>query len=504
MAVIGSPSSGYGKVEPVKNYLGESLQYINDDQFRRKQAEEEKAQRAAAASAAAQKEERDIRAKVAGDATEKFKAKATENGNFNDSLTDYAASSLPDYVDNYTNYVKTGNPEYLKRANNILASFDTFKQAADVMNGITEDYTKNADKKDPRSVQYFKENLGSMEKGNVVFHRDKNGQARLTVFKSDENGNPTDVIVKDQDVISYAQSLAPTNKFDRQGLLADFYKNNPLSTTTKDNNFLSVTKNNPEEKRGQAESLADYIVANPQGLRDAWAEMNKGEYKTTFTPDEKKKVRDYLVENTLGGYAKIYKEDRDYNAQTARAAEVRQAKKEEPASYGTVEVPPIYNNSPFKPLNGYQAVSTTNTKPITAIKTYFNGQEATLSNPKLESYTVFQNPNGQRQILAEVSYLDVKSSKLSPQEEKMFSIGSAKPEEQRTEQEKMVISSVMKGAEYKKVVVPLSESDALKYAKQLGLGSVNQMKDAAKGYSNQPQQQAQPTQSKWATKNKRK
>ena len=493
MAVIGSPTSGFANVQPTKNYLGETLQYINEDQFRRKQAEEEKKQREAAAAAAAQKQQAEQRASVSKDANEKFKFKATENGNFNDALTDYSVGSLSDYVEAQTDYINTGNPQSLKRANNILASFDAFKQSADFMNGITEDYVKNADKKDPNSVQYWKENVGSMAKGNLVFHRDKNGQARVTVFKTDEKGNPTDVMVKDQDVISYANSLRPTENFDTQQALKEFYANNPLRTTTTAKGAWSYTTQDLEQKRPQAEDLAKVIVSTPSALRNEWQKMH-GEYKTDFTDEEKKQVFDNFVKNTLGGYGAKNSTEYDYDAVTRRMAENRKAK-EEKTSYGVVEIPPIYNNSNFKPLNGYQAVSVSGTKPITVIDAVVNGKKLDpISSPKLESYTVFQNANGKRQILAEVSYLDVKSSTLSPEEQRNFTVGSVKNEDQRNDAEKLAISKVMKGAEYKKAVVPMSESDALKYAKQLGFKDVNEMKDAAKGYSSQPNQpQAQPS-----------
>ena len=60
--------------------------------------------------------------------------------------------------------------------------------------------------------------------------------------------------------------------------------------------------------------------------------------------------------------------------------------------------------------------------------------------------------------------------------------------------EKLVVSKVMKGAEYKKTVTALNESDAFKFARPLGFRDVNEMKNAAKGYSSQPNQpQAQPS-----------
>lgn len=353
MAVIGSPTSGFANVQPTKNYLGETLQYINEDQFRRKQAEEEKKQREAAATAAAQKQQAEQRASVSKDADEKFKFKATENGNFNDALTDYFVNIMSAYTDSKMDYINTGNPQSLKKANNLLASADAFKQSADFMNGITENYAKDPSKYDPNSVQYWKENIGSMAKGNVVFYPDKNGQARVTVFKTDEKGNPTDVMVKGQDVISYANSLRPTENFDTQQALKEFYANNPLSTTQTQKGAWTYSRQNPEEKRPQAEELAKAIVSTPSALRNEWQKMH-GEYKTDFTEEEKKQVFDNFVKTTLGGYGAKNSTEYDYDAVTRRMAERRQAKKDEVQLTTTTfgDTKPIldnFNNEYFYP-----------------------------------------------------------------------------------------------------------------------------------------------------------
>ena len=322
---IGNQNAGYANLEPTKNYLGEALQYIGNDQFRRQQAEEEKAQRAAQAKAVQAQKEQSLRQDVAKDIDEKFKWQATENRNLNDTLTNAFVDIKNRYADAQTRYIKTGDTQALKEANNLLSNFSLMKQGADTMNGITERYMKDPAKYDPASIDNFKKNAGSMEKGNMVIGFDPSGQMRVNVFDTDEKGNPTKILVKDADAASYFQSLAPTEKFDYGAAKEKFYKDNPLDEvkyTTKD--FRTVYKKQvTPEKVDQAENFAKYIISTPTALRQKWAEMHDGEYKVNFTPEEKQMIAKSVKEDIVNGYSTKNENIEDFSARTSRMAENR-------------------------------------------------------------------------------------------------------------------------------------------------------------------------------------
>ncbi len=165
-------------------------------------------------------------------------------------------------------------------------------------------------------------------------------------------------------------------------------------------------------------------------------------------------------------------------------------------TYTTVEVAPEFTKAGVTPRKGYKTVSVTGSKPIPGVKGFVevneeikdakgNGtgkyrkskKEKIYSLAQLDAYTVETLPNGERSVTAVITYPDIKTSTLSPEEENVFL--KFRNGGKLTETEEMTVSRVTKGAEYKKEVVRLSEKDAFKFSKQMGFDNVNQMKDAA-------------------------
>ena len=94
----------------------------------------------------------------------------------------------------------------------------------------------------------------------------------------------------------------------------------------------------------------------------------------------------------------------------------------------------------------------------------------------LDAYTVEKMPNGQRSVTAVINYPIIKTSTLSAEEQLTFK--KANSGQKLNEDEQLTLDKITKGAEYGKKVVRLTEKEAYKFAKQMGLPDVNAMKDA--------------------------
>lgn len=160
--------------------------------------------------------------------------------------------------------------------------------------------------------------------------------------------------------------------------------------------------------------------------------------------------------------------------------------KKDKITYGIVTTPPVYEENGYKSAKGYKAIAIQGTTSLEAL-TYFVGKkEETITNANIQSYTVRVLPNGVRQIVAEITYQDVKGQKV-----KEAKTGKPITIDDMADSGSGSGNSTTIGEQNKVKVIPLTEKDAKIFALQMGFKSVNEMKDAARSGEKEDNKQTQ-------------
>ncbi len=486
MAAIGKVGS-FATVQPSRDSIGVAMSATEDAGF--KYREEERL----ANEAKAKKQEADL----------------ADMESFDKSIvpTITGYSSIDDPIIAYTTEVKVKGADLTRQMN---ATSDPYKKADlkmqrnKLVQGISllNQYPKILTEKsaeiakgildgkyNPREVDAVNSIAKSIGSGKYKMYVDDNYVARIDIYDFDEEtGQPTKVIEKGLSLGDLSNRLTPFVKstYDTNGGIAEqIVSQYKQDKSTIEKNFTTTEKDIFTEKLdADLKRKASEIAKLPNEAFEIWAKMGNTP-KRSFKENEIAEIADYIYKDLKGRYNNETKSTVDYGSKLAFSKN-RDEKEKEKVRTAAVETPPEFTGAGIKPRDGYKTISVTGSKPVLAISgsgedTMSDGSKKTVNklfnNATLDAYTVVTNPSGKRQVVGLINYPDVKTSTLTaPGKDAWSAFLENKP---LTEAQELTVSRIIKGAEYKKQVVTLSEKDAYKYAIQLGYDNVNQMKDAA-------------------------
>lgn len=478
-------TGAFATVQPLqRNDIGDALQQVEENGFRyraEKRLEDEKK-----AKAEADKQ------KALDDDLSKINAQTTGYGS-PDAVAIGAGSKLRDAVADKWREMQSGkisSTEYNIFKQNALSEISAIDQANKRINTQASDYAKQvADGKiDSAFAEDAKKFGGVYDNGNIYTEVGPDGKLVLIPFEKSQDGKI--IPLGRSDVKSFgSNAFTPIPNYDIESDMAGFRKSNePDLTESLGYTTKTGTKGLTPRLERVIDAKVDAIVADPLTLASVYSKIS-GEAKRILSEDEKKLAKDYLVKR----YEGMYNTEKTIDEATQRAnlnLSERKYKddkeKEQIVSFGQVETPPQYEETGIKPREGYKTVSISGKQvPVNVIKAKEkdgNGKvtDKSYNLATLKSYTVTTKPDGQRAIVGEISYPDIKTSTLSEADKDILEIPDLSATTEQKAQKELVLSKVTKGAEYKTKIVNLTEEDAFKFAKNMGLKNVNEMKDASK------------------------
>lgn len=301
MAPIGSKFS-YAQVEAPKDSIQESMQYVNELDYRAKQdrlkAEEAKAK--------AQKEKDDA---MATD-LEKIKAISVGKRGYDAPVIEAANLLRKQYADNYRdlNSGKLSKTEFEIKKNNIFSQVDLMKQKSQSI--IDKTKTLSEMLKDGKLEDGFEDKalkLGkSIDNGHIYTELDSDGNVNMIAYDVDENGNKT--IIEKSSLADFGNSsLNPVTKVNYQKEIEEFKKNNALGLI--ESLGTNIKTGVKELKKGSnidknIEAFAEAKVSDPNALSVAYRNAT-GNFETDIKDPEKIKIaKDWIYNQTFNSYAK--------------------------------------------------------------------------------------------------------------------------------------------------------------------------------------------------------
>lgn len=469
---IGRTGSFATTEAPQDNVL-QSMRYVDQLDYRAKQ------DKALADQEKAKKDAENL--KEIDDYRNKFGVNLTGNQNINDLVIPYA-SQARDKAAELTKRIQlsSNNQEKAKLMadrNRIVQSFDVLKQVPDILNAKAKEIAEGIEKGkfNERDVDAIQETLGQLEKGQAHLYVDDNGQARVTIFKTDENKNPTGIIDKEQTIVELINSATPYLKptYDINGGIAEqFTSQVKLDETEIQKGFTTVTQKQLSDRvKQQAKKKGQEVSTIDSEVYELWQRMGN-QPKRKFTEEDRQKVAKYVEEDLLNRYNTEYKKEIDQSGILAQQKFAYDKKKEDQktATFGQVEVPRSIRAAGYTPSKGYKAVSVTSSKPFPIL--------GGITLASVNSYTVTSDGTGKKRIIAEVVYPDVKTTTLTAKEQQAWDTFLKEPEKLTPEQD-LEVSRISKGATNKTSIISLDEADSFKLAKQIGLNNQNEVMEAA-------------------------
>ena len=337
-------------------------------------------------------------------------------------------------------------PENLKRVT------DFYSSQAQMYN---EGVANNRLWRDPMFERAFQDGFQ-----NVAVDLDENGLPIVGFI--DKNNDGVNDVVGVQPFEEIKNMYSPFQfqpKFDYDALLKDATaKIQPETNQTDDGNVQIKTTGLPKDKAtSYARSL--FVQADGSPTPEMMSVARERGLNPFDVNDQNSVVNSFVSDMSLrtkSGREETRKDSAlDWERERRLAASEKKAE-DNPVSLNVVETPPIYKEANRMPAKGYKTVSLTNGPVVNSIVV----KGKTITNPRMDSYSVFKNKNGVNQIVAEISYEDTKGASRE-----VFTGGDTAKENT--------------GLRLKTKVVVLTQEDAVKFARKIGFQNTNEMKRAA-------------------------
>lgn len=319
----------YATTEAPQDNILQAMRYVDQLDYRAKQ------DRALADQEKAKKDAENL--KEIEDYRNKFGVNLTGNQTVNDLVIPYA-SQARDRAADLTKRIQLSNnnqekAQLMAERNRIIQSFDVLKQVPDVLNAKAKEIADGVEKGkyNERDVDAVQEVLGQIENGKAHLYIDDNGQARITTFKTDENGQPTGIIEKEQTIVELINSATPYLKptYDIKGGIAEqFTSQVKLDEIEIQKGFTTITQQQLSDRvKEQAKKKGQEVATIDSEVYELWQRMGN-EPKRKFTAEDREKVAKYVEEDLLARYNTTYKKDIDQAGALAATKDAREAKKD--------------------------------------------------------------------------------------------------------------------------------------------------------------------------------
>ena len=447
----------YATLQPVQgDPIGKALDTVEQNAFKYREEEAAKAKLA--------KEGEEKRLQDIDEMKVDFNFDVSGYNGVDGPIYGIALKGREDVADLQTKMIENPNMSQVEKANikqriqKYDQTFKYLKQFAPMLKTHMDEVTKGIKegKYFDGDIKKLEKELGQFESGNYELFIGKNNDPTVVIYDTNEKGERVGVL-KQTPLGNFINSLTPRKNFDYNAFMKGSTEGIKATTVSRQtgSNITEKQQITPDIVRS-ANSAAEYIMSDP----DTRSIMEE-QFGTEGDALKQKVVNDFLARIETKDLQKLDTGFLNY----ARGVQKDQ---EEQATFGVVETPPEFASSGVKSAKGYKTVSVTGSKPLTRVGDY--------NLATLDAYTVEKMPNGQRSVTAVINYPIIKTSTLSAEEQLTFK--KANSGQKLNEDEQLTLDKITKGAEYGKKVVRLTEKEAYKFAKQMGLPDVNAMKDA--------------------------
>lgn len=450
---VGSKNA-FANIQPVNDPLAGAITFA-DDVFARKRKED-------ADKLAIQKKEEESKLKDYADWDGKFDPKIIGNSSIDDPLIGMAMTAKNRVADiNKELYSTTDfrkKAELMSERNKMLQSFEVANQTPALIKEKVKQLEEGIKqgKYNPRDVDFMLKISEQIESGKFELNYDDRGVAKIKIYDTDENGQPKGIL-KETSLGDLVNAYNPKLAFNYEGYKDTTLKNvKPEGYGSQSGSIVVKGTRISDANLKQAETFANVIINDPNKLYEA---------QYLFQEKDPVKLKEKLEEDFITSIAT----EREQSLDTGYLNYQRgvQKDKEKEARYKVVDIPDPFlsPSNQYRPASGFKAVSVSNPKTVDFIKGY--------SLPKLNSYTV-ADVNGEKRILAEITYPDIKGSTLTKEDESniekvLAKLGSSNTSPEEKEDAKLELSRITKGAEIKTEVVLLDEADAYKLGANSGI-----------------------------------
>ncbi len=218
----GHAGGAYAKLERTPNYVGEALTNLGNVAFRDRQFKQEQADKVQAQKAAQAKSDLDTRQKEIDDLDKLNKEhpliKTGQEKIDNPNLRS-AFEFKKVYADARANYLKTGNPDDVAKYQNALSSLDGLSKLPEMYNTFSADLIKGSAEGlyNTNSAEKKAKILDLFQKGNYTYSPDKNGNALISVYDTDENGKVSNIVANQLSGEQLLQQMKPIQSFNYNG-----------------------------------------------------------------------------------------------------------------------------------------------------------------------------------------------------------------------------------------------------------------------------------------------
>ena len=298
MGVLGG-AGGYATVTPIQgNPIGESMQNVENSAFKYN------AQRIADERTRIEEEQnaqnlKDARLKEDIAYADKHKIIPTTIGSVNKAVLDFSVDNKNMYSQAKDILRTSNNPEERRAATetmtNLESSFEIAKALPEMLNASAKDLEEGvrAGKYNPLSSTKAAETIDAMSKGDMKVVFKPNGIPAFITYKRDGKGNLTEIIDKELTLDQLKQKLSPVMAFDSSKNDIDFEKSLGKVIETEEGDYVVKGYPNLEES---ADKNANSIVTNVDKMYGIApdAGVTPKTNLSDYTPDEIKKVKDYI------------------------------------------------------------------------------------------------------------------------------------------------------------------------------------------------------------------
>jgi hypothetical protein len=309
----------YGTDALPKDYVGNALQNVEDNAFRVRQ------ERRLEDQIKAKRREEDE--KALAEHLKNFKVDLTGYKSFDDLGQGTAQEYFNAYADTARKLQNTTDRNERLKLKTEQARLDqnifALKQIPGFLKDKAEFIAKNIDHLNPDDVDIIQRQMKALDNGNAKVYLDENKVPHINVYDVDKDGKITGLLVKEQPLAEYINSINPHGKSNYQDIIQDAIKNTGYKTTASQNGAYTYdNKIVPDDvKNRTAESVAQLVYSNPN-------ERYVMAKRLGVSEDDEKAIKTAVMNDYKSGLDEVHKQGIDTGYLNYRLAKKKDEKDE--------------------------------------------------------------------------------------------------------------------------------------------------------------------------------
>ena len=489
--------NSYATTQAPEDNILQSMQYVDQLDYRAKKDQ------ALQDQAKAKKAEENL--KEIDDYRNKFGVNLTGNQSVNDLVIPYASQARDKAADLTKRIQLSSNnqekAQLMAERNRIVQSFDVLKQVPDVLNAKAKEIADGVEKGkyNERDVDAVQEVLGQLEKGQAHLYVDDNGQARITTFKTDESGNPTGIIEKEQTIVELINSATPYLKptYDAKGGIAEqFTSQVKLDETEVQKGFTTITQQQLSDRvKEQAKKKGQEVATIDSEVYELWQRMGN-DPKRKFSEEDRQKVAEYVEKDLLARYNTTFKKEIDQSGILAQQ-KFAEEKKQQAIQKAVADYTPIVDEATNVRLNTKNKKIISFSEKALPFKN-LGGSKSGLNSGYVTSFVL--QDNGDIAITGKALIDKGQKFKVGGKSvglNDLFALSEDNSNPQIQQEAQAVLDSYNTAANYQNLVRVPSGPQLGQLAAQAGYTSVDELKNELKQLNNNPTPEPKKSGVKW-------